>query len=84
MSSTAVNRLPPALDTFVERIDTPAPTVPADVMRDNVVFDSSRLGTVGEPEEVQCSAMGAASSCSPRARRTSGLLGSQTQKKDTP
>ncbi|MEU1104640.1 hypothetical protein ABZ408_27210 [Streptomyces tibetensis] len=36
MRSTAVNRLPQALNALVERLDTPAPIVPADVMRDSI------------------------------------------------
>lgn len=31
-----MNRLPQALNAFVERLDTPAPIVPADVMRDSI------------------------------------------------
>lgn len=36
MRSTAVNRLQQALDALVERIDTPAPIILADVMQDNI------------------------------------------------
>ena len=35
MGSTAVNRLQQALGALIERIDTPAPIVPAHVMRDD-------------------------------------------------
>jgi hypothetical protein len=53
-------------------------------MRDNLVSDSSRLGTVGEPEEVLCSAMEGSFILLAESVLRAGSLVPQTQKKDTP